>query len=197
MRSRRLPFCPCCGLPEPACLGIDAPCIDTRTAVIVFVHKIELWKTSNSGRLVNKVLSNSSVRVRGDQEHPPEPIHAPRKLLLFPLEGARELRSDDALTPGTALIVPDATWGQARRLARREPLLADAEPVTLPLAAPSRYRLRRGSGEGMLSTFEAVARALGILESAQVEDAMLAVFDTFVERMLALRGAMAHSTENS
>ena len=197
MRSRNLPTCPCCGLPEPACPGLDTPRIVTRTSVIVFVHKLELWKTSNTGRLVSRVLSRCDLRVRGARDCAPEPIAAPRKLLLFPLEGARELRPEDGLTPGTVLIVPDGTWGQARRLARREPLLADTEAVKLPPGASSRYRLRLGAGEGMLSTFEAVARALGVLEGPEIEEAMLEVFDRFVTRMLTARGATAHSTANS
>lgn len=196
MRSRNLPTCPCCGLPEPVCPGVDTRRILHRTPVIVFVHRFELWKTSNTGRLASRVLSHCDLRIRGDRSCPPEPIRAERKLLLFPSEGARELRPEDGWVPGTVLVVPDGTWGQARRLARREPDLADAEAVVLPPGASSRYRLRLQAGEGMLSTFEAVARALGILEGPAVEDPMVEVFDRFVDRMMKVRGAAGLSASS-
>jgi DTW domain-containing protein YfiP len=153
------------------------------------VHQLELHKTSNTARLVRRVLSRCELRIRGDKERVPLPIPWTRKLLLFPAEGARQLEPHDALVEGTVLVVADGTWGQARRMVHRDPLFVDAEPVVLPPGEPSRYRLRRRGWEGGLSTCEAVARAMGVLEDTNVERAMLDAFDRFVSRMLAVRGA--------
>ncbi|HQP33940.1 MAG TPA: tRNA-uridine aminocarboxypropyltransferase [Polyangiaceae bacterium] len=194
MRSRNLPCCPCCGLSAPACPGADTPRIATRVGVVIVVHAFELHKTSNTARLARRVLSRCELRVHGGRDPIAAPALPARRLLLFPAEGARELCADDARDGSTVLVVPDGTWGQARRMMRRDPVLIGAEPVTLPPGPASSYSLRRAREQGMLSTYEAVARAMGILEGPTVERAMLEVFDRFVERMLALRGARGGQT---
>jgi DTW domain-containing protein YfiP len=188
MRARNLLTCPCCGLAVAACPGAATVRIETRVRVVIVSHCIELRRTSNTGKLARRVLSRSELRVRGEWGHPSEPVTANRKLLLFPEEGARELEPSDALPEDTVLIVPDGTWAQARRMVRRDPVVQGAEPVSLPAGSPSRYRLRNGVGEGMLCTYEAVARAMGILEGPEVERAMDEVFDRFVRTMLGTRG---------
>jgi tRNA pseudouridine65 synthase len=85
------------------------------------------------------------------------------------------------------LIVPDGNWGQASGASRRIPGLARAEHVMLSKGAPSRYRLRNEPREGGLATFEAIARALGMLESAAVQAQLEALFERMVERALLLR----------
>ncbi len=192
MRARNLPLCPCCGLASAACPGAATARFETRVRVVIVSHCIELRRTSNTGKLVRRVLSRSELRVRGEQHGLPEPITASRKLLLFPQDEARTLQPSDAVQDDTVLIVPDGTWAQARRMVRRDPLVQGAEPVSLPVGNPSRYRLRKGAGEGALCTYEAVARALGILEGPDVQRAMEAVFDRFVREML-LVGASSPS----
>jgi DTW domain-containing protein YfiP len=64
----------------------------------------------------------------------------------------------------------------------RDPDARGAEPVALPPGPPSRYDLRRPPGDGAVSTLEAVARALGLLEGVAVERALLALLDAFIER---------------
>jgi DTW domain-containing protein YfiP len=97
------------------------------------------------------------------------------------------LTRDDALDARPlVLVVPDGSWSQARKIARRDPLAQGAEHVTLPPGAPSRYGLRRSPRAGGLCTLEAIARALGILEGGEVEPALLAVLETFVARHRAI-----------
>jgi DTW domain-containing protein YfiP len=85
------------------------------------------------------------------------------------------------------LIVPDGNWNQAQRMARRDPDARGALHVTLPAGEPSRYQLRRNPREGTLSTLEAIARALALLEGPGLEEPLLDLFDTFVTRSLSLR----------
>src|SRR5262249_3163913 len=89
---------------------------------------------------------------------------------------------EDGRGEPVVLLVPDGTWRQARRMLHRDPDARDAEPVTLPPGAPSRYELRRAPSEGALSTLEAVARALALLEGAEVERGLMDVLDAFVQR---------------
>ena len=73
-------------------------------------------------------------------------------------------------------------------MGRRLPGLDDLERVTLPQGPPTRYRLRTETREGGLATFEAISRALGILETTAVQEQLESVFDLMVERTLQTRG---------
>lgn len=119
---------------------------------------------------------------------------APTPLFLFPDEGARELSADFLKTfPGPhTLVVPDGTWSQVRRVHRREAFLSRIPTVKLSeaeiSAQPTIYSLRHTDHPYALSTFEAVARALGVLEGKNIEHALMKVFRMFVDRSLWMRG---------
>ncbi len=66
----------------------------------------------------------------------------------------------------------------------REESLKAIRRVKLPTAEPSRYRLRKETKPGGLATIEAMARALGVLESPEVEEALERIFALMVERTL-------------
>lgn len=190
MRSRRTPRCDACRLPLSLCVCAELPRIEVRTRVVVVMHRREAITSTNTGRLAAAVLGGARMRVRGALDGPPEePLPAGRKLALFPREGARVLGPDDAPRAGDDLVlfVPDGTWGQARRLVTRDADVRLAECVTLPEVAPTRYALRRNRREGTVSTLEAIAAALGVLEGPAVQGALLDVFDRFVERSLRAR----------
>jgi DTW domain-containing protein YfiP len=91
------------------------------------------------------------------------------------------------------LIVPDGTWAQTRRIARRHLGCRDVAKVQLVNPPASGYRLRRNRGFASLCTLEAVAYALAVLEGPGCAHAMLASFGTWVERALLVR-AGAHET---
>ena len=62
------------------------------------------------------------------------------------------------------LIVPDGTWRQASKVKRRVPGLTGVPCVSVSGEARLRYRLRAEAHAHGLSTIEAIARAMGILE---------------------------------
>jgi hypothetical protein len=80
-------------------------------------------------------------------------------------------------------------FSRYRQAAQREPVLKNLPRVTLPDMGPTRYRLRFEPKEGGLSTIEAIARSLRILEGESVYAQLSALFDEMVERTLATRGA--------
>lgn len=167
--------------------------LDTRTALALVIHRREVSKPTNTGRIGLLALRNSSLFVRGHADAPADlsALETPdrRLLLLFPREDARvltpELLAEDP-RPVT-LIVPDGTWAQARRCVQREPLLARAGAVLPPGDEPTRYRLRHEHVDGGLGTGEAIARAFGVLEGPAVEAELTRLFDLQVERTLDSR----------
>lgn len=172
------------------------PIAGVATRVALIAHHTEWSKSSNTGRLLLGLLPGTVVHLRGDPTGPrPRGEASPplpgRRLVLFPSESSRELTRDDR-SADLVLVVPEGSWAQARRAVKREPWAVGAEHVRLPSGASSRYRLRQAVHEDGLSTFEAVARALAVLEGGAVHDAMIAVFERFVVRSLAVRGRRSH-----
>ena len=113
-------------------------------------------------------------------------------LVLFPASHAVPITRYIGAPQPVALIVPDGSWHQARRLQERGPLSRHA-CVTLPSLGPSEYRLRSEPQSGGLATVEAIARALRILEGdggEAISDAILHVFRVMVERTLWFRGKL-------
>lgn len=184
MRSRAWDRCACCELPLPMCFGPLGRLV-VKTRVVVVAHHVEARKTSNTGRLVVRLIEGASMRIRGLSREAPAPAPAGRSLALYPGEDARVLSPEDA--GDLTLLVPDGSWPQARRIARRDPWIKDVEKVRLPDVGESRYRLRRRPREGTLSTFEAVIAALAILEGTAIEETLLVPFEAFVARALLLR----------
>ena len=177
------PRCGRCGLRPPACLCSAIVARPVRTRVVLLTHCVERRKSTNTGRLVTLAVQGAEVRLRGEREAPPRaPLPQGRRLLLFPHREARILSPEDGRGEPVVLIVPDGNWNQARRMWRRDPDAHGAELVTLPAGVPSRYALRHAPREGALSTLEAVARALGLLDGPEIERALLVVHDAFVQR---------------
>lgn len=165
----------------------------TRTRLALILHQREWKKSTNTGRLALLALDNACHLLRGQPETPLDLAAlddpARRLLLLFPREDAVPLTpalvAEDP-RPVT-LVVPDGNWSQARRVVRREPLLASTPAVLPPPGPPTRYRIRDETTEEGMATAEAIARALGVLEGLEVQREIERLFDLMVERTLATR----------
>jgi DTW domain-containing protein YfiP len=162
------------------------------------MHHRERHLTSNTANLAKLVLPNSQIAMRGHPENPftidqlnLNTLETP--LYLFPHENA--ILMDENFIQSHQdkkfhLIVPDGTWSQAVKCYRRESGLSGIQCVSLPPGAPGKYKLRKSSSPDRLSTYEAIARALAILEQDQnVGAEMEAIFDTMVERVIRGRTA--------
>src|SRR6185295_2104851 len=173
-RSKEAPRCTRCRLNAAVCVCEHIVPLALETRVVLIMHYKELPKTTATGPLALAALNNSELHVHGRRDQAVELDHLHdeqrRVLVLFPQEGACPLseafRSDDP-RPVT-LVVPDGSWRQASRMSKRIGALARAQPVTLPPSLPTRWGVRRETQPSGLATFEAIARALGYLESESV-----------------------------
>ncbi len=180
-RGRPVRRCPRCAMVERHCLCAEIRPAHTHCRLLLFLHRLELKRTTNTGRLLLLALSNSEVMLRGLRpESAAPPAEAPRTFsnafVLYPYDDAEEL------TPATAarllgqgpptLIVPDGNWRQSAKIAKREPILRGLRRFRLARAAdgPSIYTLRRRHREDGLCTLEATARALELIENAAGRD---------------------------
>ncbi len=193
-RAKRSERCHRCRLHTALCICSAIPRIDLATRLILVMHHRECIKPTATGPLALAVLANSEVRTHGYREQPLDftdlDTAERRTLLLYPGEGApvlsRDFLSDDPRPVN--LVVPDGTWRQASRMGRRLPGLDHAAMVRLPPGAKTSWGIRRECRPEGLATFEAIARALGIIESASVQESMEEVFRLMVARTLQARG---------
>lgn len=176
-----------------------APGLELRTRVAVIMHVGESVRSSNTGRLVPLALANSFVCLRGVRHQPTETggmiPDGSRGLVLYPSPGSAELDGRAAALGGRplTLIVLDGNWNQAAKMARREPVLKDLPRVKLPPGPPSSFRLRVQGDPARVCTFEAVSRALGVIEGAEVQARLEEFLTAMVERMLWSRGRLKAS----
>lgn len=190
----RAPRCPRCGLLPALCVCADMPVLHLRTRLSLVQHLREFEKPSSTGSLLLAALVDAERHLRGDPREPldmrPALDPARRPLLLFPSADARplgaELLAEDPRP--VELIVPDGNWSQARRIPRRVPGLEQVQAVVLPPGVPSRWGLRKAPRSQDLSTLEAVARAIGILESPDAQAALEDLLERVVTRTLRARG---------
>ena len=187
--------CPRCRVHASLCLCalISISRVETRTRLILLIHRREERKPTNTGRLAIACLPNSQAIVRGHQSSPDAPFTwdgSTQPLFLFPSADAAPIARFAASERPVTLIVPDGTWRQAGKVRARVPGLGDVPCVSLEPDAPTMYRLRHEPRDGGLATIEAIARALGVLEGAPVRVALETVFRAMVERTLWSRGQL-------
>lgn len=159
--------------------------VATRTRVIVLRHFSETNRSSNSGRLAHLALPNSELVDHAVPGAPVDParLAQPGTWLVFP-EGEPWLAAP--APPPERIIVLDGTWAQARRMRQRAPGLRGLPVLRLPDAIAPAARLRAAPGPGLVSTIEAIARALRLLEGEAPAAALEQLFTIVVDQARAL-----------
>jgi DTW domain-containing protein len=170
--------------------------VTTRTSLVVIAHVRDLGRTSNTVRLLALAVRDATVLCHGASPAPTDPAaHLPpgaTPVVLFPGHGARPLTTElvASLPSPPALVVPDGNWRQASRMVKRLPLLAGAVKVALPDRAFAGMAVRRNQEGHHMSTYEAVAQVLGILEGEAVAGPLLDFYRRATDRMLLVRGKL-------
>jgi DTW domain-containing protein YfiP len=193
---RRPAQCPACRLSGGLCVCGLAPRVAPRTPLILVGHVHELGRTSNTVRLLALAVPSASVVCHGVFPAPADPaFHVPSgttPLVLFPGHGAKPLTPElvAALPSPPALVVPDGNWRQASRMVKRLPLLAAGVKVALPHRAFAGAALRRNRPGHHMSTYEAVAQALAVLEGEAAAGPLMDFYRRATDRMLFARGKL-------
>jgi DTW domain-containing protein YfiP len=168
----------------------------TRTPLVLVVHVRDWGRTSNTVRLLSLAIRGATLLCHGTFPAPADPAaHVPAgatPVVLFPGHGARPLTPElvASLPSPPALVVPDGNWRQASRMVKRLSLLAGAVKVALPERAFAGMPVRRNQEAHHMSTYEAVAQALGILEGETVAGPLFEFYQRATARMLLVRGKL-------
>lgn len=184
---------------EELCICSLIPSLPTETKLVLLMHAQERHKPSNTGRLAHYCLPHSEIRYRGLKEGPPlsyegliDDEHETWMLYLSP----QSVEISEALAQKkkpVRLLVPDGNWSQASRTGAKISRELPVKCVYLKADVPSEYRLRTEHHPDGMATFEAIARAMGVIEGVAVREEMEKIFRVMVERVLWTRGKLAAS----
>lgn len=179
-----------CLLRREICICPVIPSVPTRTEFLILRHIGEAGRPSNTGRLIDLAMPNSQIVSWGGGTRvalsplDDKLLRAPGTWLLWP-DGPSDTQQD--LMPPRRIVVLDATWRQARRLYHRTPTLWSLPRLILPSPTPSRNRLRDQHRADGMSTIEAVAAAVVMIEGTDAAEPLEKLYDELVQRTNTLR----------
>jgi DTW domain-containing protein YfiP len=190
--------CGRCRRPESVCYCRHLTSIDTATRIVLLQHPRERDVAIGTARMASLCLPNSELHVgvhwRGSNElaralsDPARPA-----ALLYPGAGAIDVMRSKPRGPIT-LVVVDGTWWQTKKVVRENPELARLPRYAFTPPSPSEYRIRKEPDAAYVSTIEALAHVLGVLEGDPLAfHALLAPFRAMIDAQIEcekrLRGA--------
>ena len=187
--------CSRCYQRKEICICPILPTVQTRTEFLILRHIKEAERPSNTGRLVALTMPNSRIASCGGGSRVGRSSLAGGLLgagtyLLWPDGTTCPREIGDLTTPKHAtvrVVVLDATWRQARKLYSRMPVLWAIPRLTLSAPSLRRERLREQHRMDGMSTLEAVAAAVSLLEGPEAAEPLERLYDEVVRRTRDLR----------
>jgi DTW domain-containing protein YfiP len=192
-RSKRSIRCSQCRMHSQLCICEFIPQYDLKTRLILVMHRREYGKPTSTGPLALEALTNSELRIQGNPDNRLDftdlNVADRRILLLYPGEEVPVLNRSflEKDSRAVSIVVPDGTWSQAARMGKRLPGIEHAEMVRLPEGPKTEWKVRNEIHPYGLSTFEAIARAIGIIESVEVQKGLESLFRLMVQKTLSTR----------
>lgn len=173
--------CDTCRLPADLCFCAELVALRGPVEVTLVVNHREIHRKTNTAKLFQACYPQAELVLQGGEI--PE-YRDKESLLLYPHEHAEALPlAIPSATPH--LIVPDGTWPEVRRIARR---LHKYRSVCLPPGLGVGFPLRANSPEDGTATMAALGVAMGLLGDPFNGDAVLSVYERMVAAMLRIRG---------
>jgi DTW domain-containing protein YfiP len=181
--------CARCRRPTGVCVCALLPALAPRTRVLILQHPKERRVAIGTAAMASRCLHGATVVVGTHVEANPavrqalaDPVRTP--VLLWPGPDAVDLATSPPTGP-ISLLVVDGTWSTAKKMLRFNPEIAALPRYAIAPKEPSQYRIRREPRAECLSTIEALATALGVLEGEpDAYRAMLEPFRAMVEHQL-------------
>lgn len=186
--------CQTCFMHKSVCICGAIPSLVLKTRITLVIHAKELKRTTNTGRLAVKSLTNSEMIVRG-LDHTPLDLSglinpAYRTMMYYPADDALELNAqlvNESPLP-IHLIVPDGNWRQASKVHYRHHELKDIPRVKISTPNVARAHIRAESTEAGMATLEAIAQALTIIEGEEVGKKLMDLYQQKLVTTLRGRG---------
>lgn len=201
-RGKSVVRCEHCQLASFACICPWRPELEARSEFVLLMHSDEVFKPTNTGRLIAEALPRQTHVFCWSRTQPEqqllELLADPRRrcVIVFPVDAndtSSKPRSLITALPSdgkiTTFILLDGTWKQSGRMFHLSRWLEVIPCVVLPEALVRGYAVRKSHQEHYLSTAEAAGLCLEMADEIHVANALQDYFQLFNLHYLATRGA--------
>ena len=197
-RGSAMKRCQRCLMSVDFCICAHLTCVSSAVDLVLLLHRDEVFKPTNTGRLIADVLPHNTYAFVWSRTQPCagllDILKAPTRacVLAFPSNSespraqwrlGEPLCADKRLT----IILPDGSWRQASRMVRLSPYLQRVPSVQVT-APTAEYSVRKAPAEGQLSTAEATVALLRASSQLSAAQALSDYFQVFNERYPLSRG---------
>ena len=173
--------CARCLLPQRVCLCAEIPTVVTRTRVVIIRHYSEQNRSSNTARLAHQALPKSELIDYGHISGPATLPDLSDAWVLYPV--GTPMTETPARLP-EKLVVLDGSWSKARKMYQKLAVVRGLPVLRLPDGlAMAAQRMRSSPGPGQVSTIEAIAAALRLLEGEAAGAPLERLFEIAVQRV--------------
>ncbi|REG85876.1 tRNA-uridine aminocarboxypropyltransferase [Marinomonas pollencensis] len=194
--------CPSCLMAEFACFCSARKTAQADINFILLFHRDEIFKPTNSGRLIADLYPDNTLAFLWDRTQPSEPLLSlleARKdhcTVLFPdtitaQQQGRTLRSLPLETTTTnekhTFIVLDGTWKQASKMFHQSEWLKNIPHLAINSQAQRSFLVRHSGHDMQFATAEVVALLLDSLGYEQHGEHLLNYYQRFNKHCLASR----------
>ncbi|BFM09938.1 tRNA-uridine aminocarboxypropyltransferase [Simiduia litorea] len=188
--------CERCQLKTSHCICAVRPRAETSAEFVLILHRDELFKPTNTGRLIADCFPAQSHAFCWDRLAPPEALltllQDPSRqcCIIFP---ADESDSRDVYSKPPAsgklltFILLDGTWKQGRRMFNLSPWLQTIPALKLDPTERAHYSGRIAAFDNYLSTAEAAALALAVTGQVSASKLLFDYFSVFNLQYAAMR----------
>ncbi|WP_271273492.1 tRNA-uridine aminocarboxypropyltransferase [Aliamphritea hakodatensis] len=194
-RGATVERCESCFLRVDKCICELRSAISAQVEFCLLTHNDEVYKPSNTGRLIRDSIAGTRRFIWHRKEADPELlalIQNPQvnAYIVFPPgDDYAERMAEFVPQPDkrSVFIVLDGTWRQARRMFRLSEYLQGLAVISLKNVPVSRYELRKAVHDNQLCTAEVAIALLGEIGDHSASAHLQRYFDAFTGRYLETR----------
>lgn len=189
--------CDKCGLPKINCICSDISKIKTRAKIWILSTEKELYRPSNTARLIKLINEESTEIFLWERTKIPKnlidnlnnEIYEP--YLLFPVEDEETINRkvdyslDRSVEKIPVFIIIDGTWKEAKKIFKRSEYLKDLPIISLEPKFKSEFDLRKCADSNGLCTIEAAIEVLKLNMESKNSKAIYDFYKLFLRSFKA------------
>ncbi|MCO7224754.1 tRNA-uridine aminocarboxypropyltransferase [Pleionea sp. CnH1-48] len=188
--------CSDCQITPVHCICGKQPNLKSNVDFILIYHRDEVFKPTNTGRLIADTFPQGTYAFCWDRKEPPTQLLQLLKepdrecVIIFPADDSQQREVFSANTSATdkklTFILLDGSWRQGRRMFNFSQWLKEFSIIKLNPEEKTLYTTRKAACDSYLSTAESAALALatvGESESAKALFEYFALFDKHYQAM--------------
>ncbi|MCQ3828516.1 tRNA-uridine aminocarboxypropyltransferase [Microbulbifer elongatus] len=197
-KGKSVKRCSDCQMGEFACMCAWRPRAESAVDFVLLMHRKELFKPTNTGRLIVDAFAGTPVFLWNRLEAPGELadiLQDPARncFIVFPADGTENgsrpvVREIPRSKKKTTLILLDGTWKQCSRMIGLSRWLDPVPCLSLPESLVRSYAVRDSGRDHRFSTAEAAISCLLLMQQERAASALQNYFRVFNQHYLATRG---------